>query len=407
MARKNRCYLCGGALRRGRCVECGLDNDRMTKRTYRLNETTPVHIKRKQIEAQRSEQIKYAKEYKKEQHSLENLGKDQDLRRNQRRDIEKQRVSASKQDKKHTINQQIVAAKRELKHTMDRQIKQRQQAVSSADEKIKTCKPVKVIVLIYAILMFFSAAKGCLIDGVEEITDAFSDYVEYEDYEERADELVSPYIDEEEYLYAGYEIAETGTFYEVDLTQGNYLVGVHVPEGIYRIDTLEGYYGSVWVKDSENCIYLSMSFGEDGEYEYAENVRLYEGAYLQIYGTVSLHLQTDHAGETAVSEGGLSDVSGVLEEENLYLVGDEIPEGIYDLEVLDGWAILTCSYEDEDGNVIETSYWLDADELDSTCKNVPMLAGMEVSVEDGTVIIQSSDWYSPEAAKKLYEKMNY
>lgn len=91
MARSNRCYLCGGALRKGRCVECGLDNDRMTKRTYRLNETTPVHIKRKQIEAQRSEQIDYANEYKKKQYSLENMGSDQDQRRNQRRNVEQQR----------------------------------------------------------------------------------------------------------------------------------------------------------------------------------------------------------------------------------------------------------------------------------------------------------------------------
>ena len=64
MARGNRCYLCGGNLRKGRCVECGLDNDRMTKRKYRLNETTPAHIKYRQMEAQRSEQMKYAKEYK-------------------------------------------------------------------------------------------------------------------------------------------------------------------------------------------------------------------------------------------------------------------------------------------------------------------------------------------------------
>ena len=33
-----RCYLCGGKLVNGRCVECGLDNEKNTKKVYHLNE---------------------------------------------------------------------------------------------------------------------------------------------------------------------------------------------------------------------------------------------------------------------------------------------------------------------------------------------------------------------------------
>ena len=36
MSRKS-CYLCGGKLVEGRCQDCGLDNTRSERKTYRLN----------------------------------------------------------------------------------------------------------------------------------------------------------------------------------------------------------------------------------------------------------------------------------------------------------------------------------------------------------------------------------
>lgn len=37
---RKRCYLCGGKLVNGRCVECGLDNERNAQKKYRLNESS-------------------------------------------------------------------------------------------------------------------------------------------------------------------------------------------------------------------------------------------------------------------------------------------------------------------------------------------------------------------------------
>ena len=37
---KKSCYLCGGKLVNGRCVECGLDNERNAQKKYRLNESS-------------------------------------------------------------------------------------------------------------------------------------------------------------------------------------------------------------------------------------------------------------------------------------------------------------------------------------------------------------------------------
>ena len=39
MPGRKRCYLCGGKLVDGRCIECGLDNQKNAKKPYRLNES--------------------------------------------------------------------------------------------------------------------------------------------------------------------------------------------------------------------------------------------------------------------------------------------------------------------------------------------------------------------------------
>ena len=46
--KKRRCYLCGGKLVNGRCTLCGLDNTKIERKNYRLNES---NFDRKGIEA--------------------------------------------------------------------------------------------------------------------------------------------------------------------------------------------------------------------------------------------------------------------------------------------------------------------------------------------------------------------
>ena len=38
--KKRRCYLCGGKLVNGRCTLCGLDNTKIERKNYRLNESS-------------------------------------------------------------------------------------------------------------------------------------------------------------------------------------------------------------------------------------------------------------------------------------------------------------------------------------------------------------------------------
>lgn len=415
MARSNRCYLCGGALRKGRCVECGLDNDRMTKRTYRLNETTPVHIKRKQIEAQRSEQIDYANEYKKKQYSLENMGSDQDQRRNQRRNVEQQRRTTG-QNRQSSGQPQTTRVKQDLKNAWTQKTKERQQQVQQAGKAIKGSKIGKIIVIFYVIIMILSVAGGLIGDLFERLPSGSYEFTiapEPEPVIEDAEEIPSPYIDDESYSYALYELSEDGDIFDENLMQGNYQVGVHIPEGTYDINLIGGDYGSIWLKDAENVIYLSFSIGEDADYQYLENVRMYEGAYLQITGNVELQFIADNAQEWLAAEvpedAGMDTSSSTyrIDAGDAITAGETIPAGIYNLEVIDGWATLTTTYQDENGNIISNSFWLSDSDYESVYKNVPILADMEVSVEYGDVQLIPSIWGTADDAEAFFEKINY
>ena len=81
-------------------------------------------------------------------------------------------------------------------------------------------------------------------------------------------------------------LRETGAFFENQLVQGEYVVGVHIPEGKYTIELMEGY-GGIQVLDMEHNIYIYEFFSE--EYEAGtdsitecEDVRLFAGATVKI-----------------------------------------------------------------------------------------------------------------------------
>ena len=55
---KKSCYLCGGKIVNGRCVECGLDNERNAKKKYRLNESSRDRKKEIMLAGEYDERIK-------------------------------------------------------------------------------------------------------------------------------------------------------------------------------------------------------------------------------------------------------------------------------------------------------------------------------------------------------------
>lgn len=430
MARGNRCYLCGGNLRKGRCVECGLDNDRMTKRKYRLNETTPAHIKYRQMEAQRSEQMKYAKEYKTEQYSLENLGREQDQRKEQRRAVDQQRAAAAKRDTQNRTvsNTRPAAAQRsvnyreyqqkagnayaDLKNTLNQRVNQRQQQVREDVSNKKKWNIIKVIGIVYVLIMVISALGSCISDFIDEISYRVPDYIDLtEDIvydEDTVEEVsVSPYISDDEYDYVTRELSETGEYFDDLLFPGYYQIGVHIPEGIYTLEMTDGSYGSIWLDDDENSIYLSLSFGDgEDEYQIAENVRLYEGALLEVYGDVNLRITSENAQSRTGMENPISaDTIVYFSENETYVVGVDIPEGVYDLWISENWASVDIVYEDEHEYEYSYHYWMDADTLEYCYKNIVLVDGMEITPNYGDVHMTVSTWIANDDYQTLYEEI--
>lgn len=95
-------------------------------------------------------------------------------------------------------------------------------------------------------------------------------------------------------------LKEKGAFYENQLVQGEYVVGVHIPEGKYTIELMEGY-GGMQVLDMEHNIYVYEFFSEKYEagtdfITECEDVRLFAGATVKILSSgVRLRFSSENA----------------------------------------------------------------------------------------------------------------
>lgn len=339
MAKSNTCYLCGQKLSRGVCTCCGLDNARMTRRNYRLNETTPYHIKRQQVAAQKAESMQYAQAYKNRQAKLEDLGTPI-------------KSSAKNKDKK---------------------------------PKWKGIKIVGVLSILVSLLPSIGSCLG-------DIFDAFgTGTYEYE---------AEPYDITEEYAYVEKELSENGEYVSYEMLPGCYIVGTHIPEGNYTITFVDGSYGNAVIDDEENDIYMSHFFGENADeissFTELSDVRLYEGAYVEISGDGLLLFESDNAQVDKIK--GMDNPIDTTESvtlpisEEVYVVGEDIQEGFYDLFVEEGYANVVIKCEDPSGYSCSRYYWIMFDTYENDYQNILLKDGMTILVEYGEVQFEPSDW---------------
>ena len=81
------------------------------------------------------------------------------------------------------------------------------------------------------------------------------------------------------YKYLEKTLPETGEHFEETYTGGEYIVGLHIPEGQHRVELLSGS-GSVDLEDSENHVYYSEFLAdaqEEGVEREIEDFRLFAG----------------------------------------------------------------------------------------------------------------------------------
>lgn len=146
------------------------------------------------------------------------------------------------------------------------------------------------------------------------------------------------------------KLSEEGEPGEYTLAAGNYIVGVHIPEGRYQAST-QGQFDSIEIQDRENGIYMYEY--EGGEDNHLDDLRLYEGALVKIGSENAVILRTEHAQDmknTTMLPNPLTESVACSSGSNI--AGKDFPAGIYDLNVTAKSGYVDISIDQGDGNII-------------------------------------------------------
>lgn len=397
---KKSCYLCGGKIVNGRCVECGLDNERNAKKKYRLNESSRDRKLRIQYENGKGEDSRKDALREESRHARnvreESFGSAGDSKRNS---------SAGSGSAKAGIPMQKIQIQ------ADRALRQISAPVKSAwnTEKKKNSGKTVRAAMDKSAGPSGAAKKGITLVGVIGVVTALlgvisnvvSDFASDDQWtweelgweEENTDYEYDPY----EYVEA--ELSDSGEVYDVELTSGEYVVGVHLPEGNYSASLNDGT-GYINVTDDENGIYLYQSFGYDEEYDEVtemDDIRLFDGAILNFSGDGSLSFHTDTAQTQDMrSEPNPLTESVQLSTGGVYVAGEDFPEGVYDVQANE-WTTVEYNlylgeiYEDEELNYWQNSLWFSDDDGEDSFCNVVLPAGTEISSDTAAVTLVPSE----------------
>ena len=377
MAEKNRCYLCGGKLRNGYCDSCGLDNERVKRIRYRLNESTTAERLDKEDE--------------------------QDLIRQMRRKADQHQKLHEKLDKERNQAQRKYKAEKAAGQNAFQlnipKVNRKEKAVTG---KIRNTlfSRTKMGVIVAIVIAVIGVMQNVIGDMNEE----------YESHQEIEAEEYDPYEYETEAL------AEEGDFFETELYQGAYLAGVHIPEGKYTVELLEGY-GNLSIQDNENGIYIWQSFGDDEEYGEVftmTDVRLHQGAKIEIRDSVKLRFTSANAQTEKMQPQGNPLITGNKTERielkvgQSYVVGEDFPAGVYDVSTENGWGSLNYTIPTENEYTEEGVYsygvFLDSEDLRETYQNLVLPEGANVTVEEKDMFLTPSPVIGSEDYRSYYDE---
>lgn len=396
MAKKNRCYLCGGKLTDGYCPDCGLDNTRIRRKHYHLNESDSV-------ESMNGDPRKASQKCKEKSAQMEN--RDAQLLRpvqhSQAASVPPAQGSGnagtppvpSAQAGQGSFRKTAQAPQGGAKKPpLPRQTLRSGQRYPSpslpASGKVKIA--ASVIGLVVVVSGFLAEYAQRSPAGIGDVS-----------FDEPAVEWEDQDVYSDPYGYVERELSETGEHYEIEIGTGEYLVGVHLPEGAYTAELKEGV-GIFSVDDYENGIYLWQAFGADEEYdevEILEDIRLYTGARVRVDNGVVLHMAAENAqtGQMEAVENPLSDAVSLKAGETM-TAGEDFSAGVYDVGISDRsdasvWAVLNCRIPDEDyeEGYYERSYWLSGEELEQDYRNLYLSEGIEITAEENGLLLTPSE----------------
>ena len=405
MGKKDRCYLCGAKLQNGYCKECGLDNRRSQKIRYRLNESNAT----------------------KKNDSFEEMAEEQ--RETETRNIQKHKAAQQrawsktggagqwkKAGTRQTMQKGTAGGGFRLERALNFEKKKNMNGEKGISRKTAAFMIGGIGFVVLMIALMYSAMEADLsyygetnmtVEYSEESGSGFSEPEESGDLVASEDPMT--------YEFVSRELDESGDTYIEELEYGEYIVGSQIPEGTYTIRLKEGS-GYVNVDDAENTIYLWQDFGTDTEYDELlewQDVRLYEGAIVEISDTVTLEFSSENAqtSDLKMKENPNGEECAFsLETADKIVAGKDFEPGVYDVSIpeWDGWGVLylkvkTTDPYDEDG-YYETSIWLDGGESGKTYHNLYLSDDAEIYIEGEPAEFTPSEKIADIDYKEYYEK---
>lgn len=347
-----RCSLCGGKLNSsGICTECGLDNSKSDK-NYRINRSDCDGMPLTHVHEE------------KEKHRPD--------RKADHREINHKETNHKKRDygkQGYRMNESDMTGKKRRKHVQTPDITNRR-------------RPLKIVILAIIVI----AVLGNLYEEHKyDIEYAIGDAVQGV-FQDTGDQKTNDTdeTDYDHYQYVTREIPKEGESADYELSSGNYVAGVEIPEGIYTV-TPKDDYDTVQIDDPENSIYLYEY--TEGKKDKIEDIRLYKGAHLTLNCKTTVKLHTDNAQdveamETAGQSNPLTESVDIKGQKTL-TAGRDLEPGIYDLSRVSGAGnVDVIIYSDEQEEINSWSQCLSEDGIDGETFHylvIPENATMEVS----------------------------
>ena len=347
-----RCSLCGGKLNsRGICTECGLDNSKSDK-NYRINRSDCDGMPLTHVHEE------------KEKHRPD--------RKADHREINHKETNHKKRDygkQGYRMNESDMTGKKRRKHVQTPDITNRR-------------RPLKIVILAIIVI----AVLGNLYEEHKyDIEYAVGDAVQGV-FQDTGDQKTNDTdeTDYDHYQYVTREIPKEGESADYELSSGNYVAGVEIPEGIYTV-TPQDDYDTVQIDDPENSIYLYEY--TEGKKDKIKDIRLYKGAHLTLNCRTTVKLHTDNAQdveamETAGQSNPLTESVDIKGQKTL-TAGRNLEPGIYDLSRVSGAGnVDVIIYSDEQEEINSWSQCLSEDGIDGETFHylvIPENATMEVS----------------------------
>lgn len=430
-----RCSLCGGKLRNHICTECGLDNrkndadhSRYGANKSNCDDEPLTHVHMEELDSDERYRVPSPRaSEQKAQNARDVIQKNIEQRKVQeeaKRAYGQQQANRSSEygqssygstesygDQGSHTQQSSETIKKGL-WTGDGPSKNKDTIWKSKSRNGKQKSALSRIISILVIL-------GVLGGIVSEVSQFVKDQVggsKEEVYSEDVSEYGAP-----DYSRVTRELNAAGANYDENFTSGYYMVGVHIPEGTYTVSIADGE-GWISILDRENSISFYESFYDKGVGSSIEDIRLYQGACVQVGDHISLEFSSNNA-QTDTLGGIANPNTEVVTLTENGVAGTDFPAGIYDISLGENShgiiEVFVPGYFDDDTEdayptctqYLQNTSWQEKPaELTNTCKYLVLPEGTRIELgeeEIGTITLTPSATIKDTNYIQFYEEGLY